>query len=522
MLKHPRMRSTAAIRCLALALVLVPALWADAAVAKPRPGSFDRSFGSDGRVVLNLPGEGMYAAAFAIQPDGKIVVAGGISGGSALIARYLPDGRLDPGFGTGGIVRQGFALPVSVGGVAIQPDGKILLAGQASHGGAGGLSAAVMRFLPDGSVDHGFGSEGMALVDPNDSRRSVTVAWFSHLAVQPDGRIVAAGGMPARDVHDHADVVVARLLPGGEPDPSFDGDGSWEYLGDEVADILSHPDGHMTVVGWTEHYFEGSNLFAVRISTGPTSLPGLSQPGLEIGEYEFDQMAEARAVGLQADGSLVIAGDIPGDPYSPGTLAWVRVSPDLRMLDRRVVKGRGATVAAFDSRGALLTIGPPSLALARYRTPTLRRDYSFGLPIGTRLPLITNPSVLIGAAIRADKLLTAGYTWDPREEDHPLTLMRLHAGQDIGGPITSVHGLPRRRCVQGVVRPLVRVRDESEVRVEVRIDRRAVRRSRHKHIRLRLRTGRLSPGPHKLVITARDAAGNLGRSGSTFTVCPHG
>jgi hypothetical protein len=39
-------------------------------------------------------------------------------------------------------------------------------------------------------------------------------------------------------------------------------------------------------------------------------------------------------------------------------------------------------------------------------------------------------------------------------------------------------------------------------------------------IRVRLDTRRLSPGPHKLVITARDAAGNLGRSGSPFTVCP--
>jgi hypothetical protein len=63
------------------------------------------------------------------------------------------------------------------------------------------------------------------------------------------------------------------------------------------------------------------------------------------------------------------------------------------------------------------------------------------------------------------------------------------------------------------VRPLVRVRDESGVRMEVRVGRRAVRRSRHKRIRLRLQTGRLSPGPHKLVITARDAAGNLGRFG---------
>lgn len=516
------MRSLAAIRRLTLALGLVFALSAGAAVAKPRPGSFDRSFGGDGRVVLNLPGEGMWAAAFAMQPDGKIVVAGGISGDRALIARYLPDGRLDPSFGTGGLSRHGFALPVLVRGVAIQPDGRILLAGQASHPETGGRSAAVMRFLPDGSLDRGFGSEGMALVDPNDRRRSVTWAWFSELAVQPDGRIVAAGGMPASDVHDHADVVVARLLPSGEPDPPFDGDGNWEYLGDEAVDILAHPDGHMIVVGWTEHPFEGSNIFAVSINTGPTSLPGPSEPGLNVREYEFDQMVEARAVGLQADGSLVITGEIPGYPYSSGTLVWVRVSPDLRMLERRVVKGRGATVAAFDSRNALLTMGPPSLALARYRSPALRRDHSFGLPRRTPLPLITNPSVLIGAAIHADKLVIAGYTWDPRKEERPLTLMRLHAGQDIGGPIASVHGLPRRRCVQGVVRPLVRIRDQSGVRVEVRIDRRAVRRSRQKRIRLRLDTRRLSPGQHKLVIAARDAAGNLGRLGSTFTVCARG
>ena len=367
-----------------------------------------------------------------------------------------------------------------------------------------------MRLLSDGSVDRGFGSDGLTLVDANGDAERHVRAVFRQLAVQPDGRIVAAGGISPYNFRDPADVLVARLLPDGQLDPSFDGDGSWQYLGDHAVDIVAHPDGHMIVVGWTEHYFEGSYLFAVRISTGPTSLPSPSQPGLNVREYEFDQMAEARAGGLQADGSFVIAGEIPGYPYSPGTLAWVRVNADLRMLGRGVVKGRGATVAAFDSRNALLTMGPPSLALARYRDPALRRDYSFGPPRGTSLPLITNPSVLIGAAIHADKLVVAGYTWDDREEEHPVTLMRLHAGQDIGGPIMSVHGLPRRRCVQGVVRPLVRVRDESGVRVEVRVDRRAVRRSRHKRIRLRLDTDRLSPGQHKLVITARDAAGNLG------------
>jgi hypothetical protein len=77
-------------------------------------------------------------------------------------------------------------------------------------------------------------------------------------------------------------------------------------------------------------------------------------------------------------------------------------------------------------------------------------------------------------------------------------------------------------CLTLGSQPLVRVRDESAVRVELRVDGRVLRRSKRKRIRFDLDTSRLAPGQHKLVVTARDAAGNLGRLGSPFTVCPRG
>jgi uncharacterized delta-60 repeat protein len=527
--------STLCVRCLTGALLLVAALPA-AALAKPRPGSFDRSFGGDGRVVLNLPGERMVPSAMAVQPDGKIVVVGTVVEpgapdyvvtGRALAVRFLRDGQLDSSFGAGGIARHKLALPVSVGGVAIQPDGRILLAGQAMRD-TGSAPAAVIRLLPDGSLDEGFGSGGMALIDPEARGAYLPTARFVRVALQPDGRIVAAGQTDSGDPHDPTNLIVARLLPDGQLDPSFNGDGSWDSYWDYVVDIVSHPDGHMIVVGWNAMYFGGSSVFAVRFSTGPAALPTPVQEGPDLVQYDFKRSLIVRAAGLRADGSVVIAGEL-WDTANSKDLAWVRLSPDLKLLDRRVADSISVEAVAFDSREALLTVGPPArwfhappFGVRRYRGPELRRDHSLGRRRGSSPPVLKDPGVVIGAAVDRDGLVIAGTTGRYQATEHPLTLVRLHAQQDGSGPIATVHGLPRRRCVEGLVRPLVRVRDESDVRVTVRVDRHVVSRSRHKRLRVDLDTSGLAPGRHKLVVSARDAAGNLGGSGSPFRVCGHG
>ena len=120
------------------------------ALARMNPdGTFDKSFGTGGLVNTNFSGQDDFAHALALQADGKIVVAGQVtspSRGDFGIARYRPDGTLDA-FGSGGIEQIDFFGNFDAAfDVAIQPDGKIVAAGSAVNGTGGGL--AIARIVP--------------------------------------------------------------------------------------------------------------------------------------------------------------------------------------------------------------------------------------------------------------------------------------------------------------------------------------------------------------------------------------
>jgi uncharacterized delta-60 repeat protein len=137
-----------------------------------RNGSPDRSFSGDGKLTSALGGE-TRAYGVAVQPDGKILVAG-TSGGSAVLLRYTADGGgLDPTFGAGGKVLL-LPFPEAEGtDVAVQSDGKILAA----------IDGELNRFNADGTPDATFGANGKASADVG----------VSAIALQPDGRIVICG-----------------------------------------------------------------------------------------------------------------------------------------------------------------------------------------------------------------------------------------------------------------------------------------------------------------------------------------
>jgi uncharacterized delta-60 repeat protein len=176
-------------------------------------GRLDRSFGRVGVVETEFGQTYARAMDGAIQPDGRIVAAGfWDDAAGAALARYLPDGRPDPGFGTKGRVR---GIEAVLETVAIQRDGKILVAGW--HRGAGrdpdNTDAVVARYTARGALDRSFGNRGTTVFSLAASGRDQ----LYDLVVQPDGRIVVAGasgtGMFA----------VARLTPSGRLDPSFGG-----------------------------------------------------------------------------------------------------------------------------------------------------------------------------------------------------------------------------------------------------------------------------------------------------------
>jgi uncharacterized delta-60 repeat protein len=166
-------------------------------------GMFDPSFGSQGRVTTALGDSSSSAATVAVQPDGRIVV-----GGAALI-RYLPDGSLDPSFGTGGMAM----LRVGVEHLALQADGRIVAA--VWNPAVSGFQ--LRRYDSHGALDTGFGTDGVVTVHEvlGVSRDSPAVRG---LLTDPDGRIVLAG-TTRREGREQG--VVARFLPNGDLDQSF-------------------------------------------------------------------------------------------------------------------------------------------------------------------------------------------------------------------------------------------------------------------------------------------------------------
>jgi len=152
-------------------------------------GSLDASFGTGGIVTTAIGSGSDVCYDVAIQSDGKIVVAGfsynGANNDFALV-RYGTDGTLDASFGTGGIVTTAIGLNYDFGcSVAIQADGKIVVAGYSNNGANDDF--ALVRYGIDGTLDASFGTGGKV--------RTVITSedWGSAVAIQTDGKIIVAG-----------------------------------------------------------------------------------------------------------------------------------------------------------------------------------------------------------------------------------------------------------------------------------------------------------------------------------------
>lgn len=183
-------------------------------------GRLDRSFDGDGKAVTDFAGRQDGAFDVAVRGDGRIVAVGSsrLGGGSVIaLARYNRDGSLDSTFGAGGKVLTTFPPSnfAAASAVLLQADGKILVGGHAGQRFASGFALA--RFLPNGALDPSFGGGGR-VITPIPQRDNDRV--FA-LAVQPDGKLVAAGGSFERE----SVVVLARYAADGTPDLSFGGDG---------------------------------------------------------------------------------------------------------------------------------------------------------------------------------------------------------------------------------------------------------------------------------------------------------
>ena len=291
---------------LALLLALVPA------PARAAGGDLDPTFGDAGKVVTTYP-NGAAANEVAIQPDGKIVIAGWV-GGRFAVARYLPGGTLDPEFGTDGLVK----TPIGARGdeanaVALLPDGRIVAAGTSNQ-----ERAIVVRYLEDGTLDTTFSGDGIA-----GTPRSAHLWGAEDLAIQPNGRIVVVGAGQEGTKYEFA---AARFLANGKRDRTFSDDGMvltpFDY--GQARAVALQPDGKIVAAG-----FHSRGLALVRY------LPdgSLDRTFGDRGRVGFwDDPAPwaifGLAVAIQSNGRIVAAGN-----YDIFALGIARLMPDGR-LDR--------------------------------------------------------------------------------------------------------------------------------------------------------------------------------------------
>jgi uncharacterized delta-60 repeat protein len=214
-------------------------------------GTLDTTFGTNGKVVAPVSGGsgGVHGGqSMALQPDGKIITVGyGFGGGSssAAVFRYNPDGTLDASFGTGGTV---FTSGVnSASDVAVQPDGKIVVSGSAYVFGQD-ANFAVVRYNPDGSLDKSFGAGGIAVTPVRDGDAADL---SSAVALQPDGKIVVVG--TSLILGREYDFALARYNPDGSLDSGFGTGGKIIHSfisGTDIAhDVALQPDGKIVVAG---------------------------------------------------------------------------------------------------------------------------------------------------------------------------------------------------------------------------------------------------------------------------------
>ena len=219
-------------------------------------GDLDRSFGSGGWVATDL-GAFPMPHAVALQADGKILVGGQIECPNGQlcfgIVRYNPNGSIDGSFGTSGVARATFPrwrCACEIRDLAVQRNGRIVAVGWLLKGGDAqdDMLLAAARFLPNGRLDPSFSGDGRVSFDFGYGDD-----FGSSVAVQRDGRIVI-GGVAAFRYRTENDFAVVRLRANGKLDHSFARDGvkSVNFRGhryDDAYGVALQPDGRIVAAG---------------------------------------------------------------------------------------------------------------------------------------------------------------------------------------------------------------------------------------------------------------------------------
>jgi uncharacterized delta-60 repeat protein len=351
-------------------------------------GSLDLSFGTNGKVITNIGSLYDEITAIAVQSDGKIVVAGysyPISYPDFAIARYLSNGTLDNSFGTNGIVTTSVCSLHDYGNsMAIQSDGKIIIAGTTQDSIKGYSVVAVARYNSNGTLDINFGNNG---------------------------------------------IVTTSV-------------GSFNDYGNALA---LQSNGDITVAGTTEINNNGSKqMFAIRYHSSGIPDLAFNYDGIALTNFE-DSLASCSTILIQNDNKIVLAGNsvnngnpnfaiarfnIDGSPdntFNTDGKDTISISATINYCNSIALQSNGKIVMAGYSHNGFTT----DFTLVRYKTNGII-DSTFGAN-GIVTNAIGNSANEINSIViqSDDKILAAGYSKNDNSYDFALARYTINGSIDI-------------------------------------------------------------------------------------------
>jgi uncharacterized delta-60 repeat protein len=352
----------------------------------PSSGPLDPTFGSGGIATSSVTAN-LFPYSMGLQADGKILEAGSvsISGGIKFgLARYTSSGSPDTSFGSGGETTTKIGSNAQAYAMAVQSDGKIVLAGQGNPGKTG-ADFALARYNSSGSLDTAFGSRGTLTTSFGSGADNAEA-----VVIQSDGKIIAAGFSSQPDAangYPQVEFALARYNSNGSLDTSFGSNGTvltafgagapyGSNIDAEIDGMTLQSDGKIVVAGYSTITGPKGRFFTVArynangtldSTFGPNHTGIVSLP--PSGSYHND---EAFGVVIQADGKIVAVGNVsPARYYDEWALARFNSDGSLDgtfgsggEVIQEVVAGAGVSDIAFavamQSDGKIVAAGTHS------------------------------------------------------------------------------------------------------------------------------------------------------------------
>lgn len=410
-------------------------------VTSQQDGTLDLTFGTGGKSTTNFGLNDALAHALAIQADGKLVVAGETYTNSTVVedfalARYNANGTLDATFGANGqVVTDMQQNSDAANAVVIQPDGKIVVAGYAHNGS--NYDFAIARYLTNGALDNTFGTNGKVLKNFGSTDFGLA------MALLPSGKILVAG----RAYNGiNSDFALVQLNSDGTFDNSFGTSGAVKgnlFNEQESANAIAiQPDGKIVAVG--DRYANNVSIFAAARFNSDGSLDNTFGNGGKVSTAIGTESDVAYAVVIQPDGKIVAVGQsnlLPGSRF-----ALVRYLPNGNldnsfsgdgMLLTSVSGGADyAYSAAIQADGKILAGGSVSGSNSNSDFAVVRYspdgnlDAGFGVNGIGLADFNVRTDVAHAMILKQGKIVVAGYSDDNTQST--FAVARFQGGASVG------------------------------------------------------------------------------------------